>query len=70
LSQTILEACNRKLDALRHAWPSLTKPGPGGKTSETVIQKIFDELLGPGANEELNIWRIWTRQCPHFSLAE
>jgi hypothetical protein len=29
LSQTILEACRRNLAALRHAWSSPTKPGPG-----------------------------------------
>jgi hypothetical protein len=28
--------------------PSPTKPRLGKKTSETVIQKIFDELPGPG----------------------
>jgi hypothetical protein len=27
--------------------PSSAKPGPGEKTSETVIQKIFDELPAP-----------------------
>jgi hypothetical protein len=58
------------VEALRRHAAITDEAGAGEKTSETVIQKIFDELPGPGANEELNIRRIWTRECPHFSLAE
>jgi len=35
------------MDVLAIARRLSTKPGPGKKTSETVIQKIFDELPGP-----------------------
>ena len=43
------------MDVLRHRVAITAEAG--GKTSETVIQKIFDELPGPGGEGRINLCR-------------
>ena len=41
------------MDVLRHRAAITCEAGAGGKTSETVSRKIFDELPGPGGEGEI-----------------